>query len=441
MQRAILLALIVAAVAVSTASAAALPMLTAEQLQLFTAPFFSTRKPTGGLDMPCDTAGGVSETVPTSVHMLRPGDIKVVAALGDSLTAAYAAMDPSIDGMLYEYRNISWSVGGGGSLAEQITLPNILKEYNPDVTGFSTSVNTLFQIPPTAGLNVAVSGAIATGLPAQARSLVNKTKSDPTIDWEKDWKVVTLFIGGNDACALCLNETLHSPQFIRDNIEAALDILLEGLPRTLVNLVELLDVTQLFEVHDDMCDALHQQLCPCLGGVNDTTIRANISATIVEYQRAVAELAQLPKYNSHENFTVVDQPFFSKTKIPLLADNVTPDRSYFAVDCFHFASIAHEASGLALWNSMVEPVGHKRTDWKIGEPLECPSDAHNRPFFFTNYNSYLYLKYGSQFGPGSDSDDHAVAIGVGVSVGVVALLVVIVLFVRWYNRRHSYQRL
>lgn len=36
----------------------------------------------------CDTRDGRSKVKPTSVHKLRPGDIDVIGAIGDSLTAA-----------------------------------------------------------------------------------------------------------------------------------------------------------------------------------------------------------------------------------------------------------------------------------------------------------------------------------------------------------------
>ena len=31
-------------------------------------------------------------------------------------------------------------------------------------------------------------------------------KKDKTVDFENDWKLVTLFIGGNDLCAFCKDE-------------------------------------------------------------------------------------------------------------------------------------------------------------------------------------------------------------------------------------------
>ena len=57
----------------------------------------------------CDVSG--SEPA-RSVHKLRPSDVKVVAALGDSLTASLGAKATTVFGLLYEYREVSWSIGG-----------------------------------------------------------------------------------------------------------------------------------------------------------------------------------------------------------------------------------------------------------------------------------------------------------------------------------------
>ena len=38
---------------------------------------------------------------------------------------------------------------------------------------------------------------------AQAQLLVERMKSEPGVDFENDWKLITLFIGGNDLCDYC----------------------------------------------------------------------------------------------------------------------------------------------------------------------------------------------------------------------------------------------
>ena len=63
---------------------------------------------------PCALAhsqGRRSKTIPTSVHRLRPGDIRVIGAMGDSLTAAAGAQARSIVQIGTEYRGVSWSAG------------------------------------------------------------------------------------------------------------------------------------------------------------------------------------------------------------------------------------------------------------------------------------------------------------------------------------------
>ncbi|CAF5202775.1 unnamed protein product, partial [Rotaria magnacalcarata] len=59
------------------------------------------------VDFQC-TALTPSPTVPTSVHALRPADIKYIGAIGDSLTAANGAKAWTIIGLLTENRGVSW---------------------------------------------------------------------------------------------------------------------------------------------------------------------------------------------------------------------------------------------------------------------------------------------------------------------------------------------
>lgn len=55
------------------------------------------------------------------------GDIDVIAALGDSLTAASGASSVRVTDLVIENRGLSWSIGGQWSFNNSTTLPNILK--------------------------------------------------------------------------------------------------------------------------------------------------------------------------------------------------------------------------------------------------------------------------------------------------------------------------
>jgi hypothetical protein len=95
----------------------------------------------------CDTSS--DPTKPKTVHELKPKDVKVFGALGDSLTAALGAKAFTIFGLALEYRELSWSIGGQNDLKKVVTLPNILKKFNPNVYGFNTGITFM----PTSKVN------------------------------------------------------------------------------------------------------------------------------------------------------------------------------------------------------------------------------------------------------------------------------------------------
>lgn len=65
------------------------------------------------LEFPCKNSikYGRSSTKPKSVHKLRPGDIDVIAAMGDSLVAGNGALEEWALGTMIENRGVSWCAG------------------------------------------------------------------------------------------------------------------------------------------------------------------------------------------------------------------------------------------------------------------------------------------------------------------------------------------
>ena len=96
--------------------------------------FFLQEKFPDDVDFPCDISYGKSLKVPTSVHKLRPGDFSVIAAMGDSLTAASGASATRFIDLSMENRGLAWSIGGQWNWRNVTTLPNILKVFNPKVS-------------------------------------------------------------------------------------------------------------------------------------------------------------------------------------------------------------------------------------------------------------------------------------------------------------------
>ncbi|XP_048047269.1 phospholipase B1, membrane-associated isoform X1 [Megalobrama amblycephala] len=350
--------------------------------------------PVMGSELICEDRSP-SPSIPTSVHALRPADIKVVAAIGDSLTAGngVGAAQNNLLGVLTEYRGLSWCIGGDKNLTTVTTLPNILREFNPSLTGYATGKGD--EDSAQSFLNQAVPGAKADDMVTQARAVIKIMKEDSRIDFQNDWKIITVFIGGNDMCAHCSDSRYYSPDNIVKYIREALDILHNEVPRALVNLVELLDIVPLRRLHQVSslgCPTwLVNMMCSCVLKPKDESYEFRMLQEFNQaYQRGMRELVESGRYDTHDNFTVVLQPFFRNVFLPLLEDG-TPDRSYFSPDCFHLSQKAHTLMARALWNNMMEPLGNKtdKEDFTAGVPLKCPENSS--PYLKTYLNSdYTY---------------------------------------------------
>lgn len=103
-------------------------------------------------------------------------DIDVIAAVGDSLTSATAANSVGLWEVLVENRGVSWCIGGQGTWRTHLTLPNILKEFNPKIFGYSLSDS--YNVHQSAQFNTAENIATTSDMPYNARKLMNRMKLD-----------------------------------------------------------------------------------------------------------------------------------------------------------------------------------------------------------------------------------------------------------------------
>ncbi|EPB71748.1 GDSL-like protein [Ancylostoma ceylanicum] len=155
-----------------------------------------------------------SKTVPTNVNSVRPADIKLVMALGDSLTAANGAGAEDAVAVFLQYRGLAFQAGGDGTLDNHITIPNILKKYNPKLFGYSVGIGSP-NVWEISYLNVAVPGAIAADLPGQARTLVSLLHNHP--------------------------ETLQPSECVQ-HIQDAIQIIYDNVPRVIVSVTAMLQL-------------------------------------------------------------------------------------------------------------------------------------------------------------------------------------------------------
>ena len=168
-----------------------------------------------------------------------------------------------------QYRGVSFAMGAVGSWRTTTTLPNILKLFNPRLAGGSTNPGPGDETSRGNNLNLASPGATSLTLIQQARSLVQ------LLDTERDrgrWKLVTILMGHNDICTHPCNTSYTAfdarPEPYMRRIAAALDVLRDSLPRTLVALLPVLDITITLDMagKHPFCHLGHAWVCPCLFG-------------------------------------------------------------------------------------------------------------------------------------------------------------------------------
>lgn len=155
----------------------------------------------------------------------------MIAALGDSLTAASGASSVRVTDLVIENRGLSWSIGGQWSFKNSSTLPNILKEYNPNLLGYSKHDAWTYHLDSQ--LNLAEIGASSADMPYMAKMLVQRIKMDKRINFKKSWKMVTITIGGNDICSfVCtMDEPQSLPRKHKQRLIKTLRYLRDNLPR------------------------------------------------------------------------------------------------------------------------------------------------------------------------------------------------------------------
>ena len=275
------------------------------------------------------------------------------------------------------------------------TLPNILRQYSPDLYGYAIGSNNArinFIDLPNTRLNVAQTGAKTFQMLSQATAIVRKIRENEEIDFENDWKMITIYIGGNDLCTFtCQNNSLSDPDVQIANLTTALDYLKANLPRTFVNVVQLYDVVKLARdvnsTSQGFCTIFLRHICPCFFAIEDQVAEINR-----QYQQNLEELIASGRYDNSDDFTVVLQPFLSTTILEETAAGDF-DLSSLALDCVHLSTSGNRDFAIGLWNNMFERVGEKNNITRLpgGSEITCPTNE--QPFFFTARNSSELIRH------------------------------------------------
>merc|ERR1712106_494758 len=241
------------------------------------------------------TRYGPSSRSPTKVWRLRPGDIGILGAIGDSDAAAFGARATNLLGMTSEERDISFVSGTNANFESQTSLANMLLQYNPNLVGGSPGSNSVIfpSSDASKGLNLAVSGAWAGDAPGQADTLVAAIQA--VSGWEDTWKLIVIQLGGNDICVASCGEGGAeyagdaTPAGWKSNMKTALTTLKTSLPKPLVVFTSPYDPTKLNDITNKpfACQFIFPSLCPCL---SDSS-RPGMVELRNQYEEKLVELA------------------------------------------------------------------------------------------------------------------------------------------------------
>lgn len=301
-------------------------------------------------------------------------------ALGDSITAGFG-MDGT-SGDLNEFRGQSWSIGGDPNAT---TLANFFRFYNPQIRGASLGTHMIelcygplcppYQYRPSKDvLNSAQSGAMVEDLLQHEMTyLVQQLKSLPGVDFQNDWKHLTLLIGANDLCAACILENYLGPDDFEKNLVAVLEAVRMNVPRVFVSVVEMFNLSQVYDLSlkTPKCVTVHRDFaieCDCLFRKNGNLTRELVDSYVQAYNARSVGIAKYYQSQQYADFTVVAQPFGRNTMLKEF-----PPDALSTLDCFHPSLITHRAMAVALWNNLITPSANKKTFLNLTDTPLCPT--------------------------------------------------------------------
>ncbi|KAG1447421.1 hypothetical protein G6F56_009267 [Rhizopus delemar] len=303
---------------------------------------------------------------------IRMDDIKVVAALGDSIMAGFGMMGINNGkggtGVLnfssvMEYRGNSYGIGGDTGA---ITLANFAKHYNPNVEGSSVLSHLAslcygpLCLPPLSiyrplrdNFNAAQSGGMAMNLDYELDYLILRMKTQFLLSdkYSNAWKMITIQIGSNDQCASC-NPLLSShttPEAFGKYVEAAIKRIQKEVPKTVVNLIgsfKVSGVSTLTANQAEYCKPnliLNNKLeCSCFSSSKNL---ASMDNTVDGYNKQLETIAA--KYTGKPGGTFA--VMYSPAPIDISS---FPIDALSNLDCFHPSKKGHQWIAKAFWNQM-----------------------------------------------------------------------------------------
>lgn len=102
-----------------------------------------------------------------------------------------------------------FGTGGDGTWRDYLTLPNILKEFNPNLVGFAVGSDLLSHFSDNQShFGMGIPSSHDEDLFNQAQKLVQLIKQHPKVNFNRDWKVRLIYKYELDSLCVCLQSEL-----------------------------------------------------------------------------------------------------------------------------------------------------------------------------------------------------------------------------------------
>eukprot|EP01132_Coremiostelium_polycephalum_P000560 gene560-705_t len=318
-----------------------------------------------------------SAIYPDQIEKVRPIDVKVVMALGDSITAAFGLTFKKFGDFIGESRGKSWLIGGEKT---HPTIPVFLNLIGANTTGqsYGNTIPYIHFLPKgvrksardvkSCQLNAAESQGGIVDIDEQIEYLQKTFKDIPNADFNKDWKMISLFIGLNDICDVCNKKPNSKPEYWRERYPQILRTLKNSFPRTIVNSILLPDISYFGSVgKGESCKVIRDTLsfCECANTEEGKRVmfeRRN------QLNKIIRESVDQINSENSQVFGAVVQPALENCHI---------ERKFLSnFDCFHLNEFGGKVAAVGIWNNMMTTDPSKKLSTVNPDSLPiCPDDS------------------------------------------------------------------
>jgi phospholipase B1, membrane-associated len=218
-------------------------------------------------------------------------------------------------------------------------------------------------------LNAAQSGGKVADIANQIDYLKIQGRREEGINFDKDWKILNILIGGNNLFECELPES--APEVYEQRMNETLSKIHNEIPKVFVNLISFFEEGMIDIWNNGKASTYCSRLWSFLGRslpcmVTTDELRRKLVNTSRAYNNILEKLANWWNENrKRKDFFVSVQPVLKNSQVP----DLTWASSF---DCLHPSDKSNEETARAVWNSMQLPRGKKPTE--LGNGFLCPDE-------------------------------------------------------------------